>query len=80
MEGGRFWGPKFKRCLFILHRAIFICAAIKKSFFIRGGMRDESRKKSNPNGRRTQKSAHKRAEREPKSEEKTKEKTKDEPK
>ena len=32
-----------------------------------GGMRDESRKKSNPNGRRTQKSAHKRAEREPKS-------------
>ena len=41
---------------------------------IRGGMRDESRKKSNPNGRRTQKSAHKRAEREPKSEEKKKEK------
>ena len=40
----------------------------------RGGMRDESSKKSNPNGRRTQKSAHKRAEREPKSEEKKKEK------
>ena len=37
-------------------------------------MRDESSKKSNPNGRRTQKSAHKRAEREPKSEEKKKEK------
>ena len=37
-----------------------------------GGMRDESSKKSNPNGRRTQKSAHKRAEREPKSEEKKK--------
>ena len=35
-------------------------------------MRDESSKKSNPNGRRTQKSAHKRAEREPKSEEKKK--------
>ena len=43
-------------------------------------MRDESSKKSNPNGRRTQKSAHKRAEREPKSEEKNKEKIKDEPK
>ena len=42
-------------------------------------MRDESSKKSNPNGRRTQKSAHKRAEREPKSEEKKKEKRKDEP-
>ena len=39
---------------------------------LQGGMRDESRKKSNPNGRRTQKSAHERAEREPKSEEKKK--------
>jgi len=45
-----------------------------------GGMRDESSKKSNPNGRRTQKSAHKRAEREPKTGEKKKEKRKDEPK